>query len=121
MKTFKRFLSALWFYPVFYLWFIPRQKYVAWKKSEFEYIYGPNPEDPNETVLLEKKKRSKEARQEMYNLLYTTEIQVALAGRRRLTSKKERNSVYQEHLKAIKNESQEDKIFGDLGIKDDFK
>lgn len=103
MKTIKRFLSALIFYPVFVLWFIPRQKYIAYKKAEFEFVYGPDSGDPNENGSCVKRKRSKEERKAFAKMLYDTEIQVALAGFRRSTSKRERKAVYQEHLKAIKN------------------
>ena len=118
MKTFKRLLSSLIFYPMLVLWFIPRQKYIAWKKAEFEYVYGPNPEDPNLVILLEKKKRPYATRKAAADMFFNTELQVALAGHRRASSKKERKAVYNEHLKAIKN-SQEDEIFKELGIKDE--
>lgn len=118
MKTIKRLISSIIFYPLFVLWFIPRQKYLSWKKAEFEYVYGPSPEDPNLSVLLEKKKRSSEARKAAADMFFNTEIQVALAGHRRATSKRERRAVYNEHLKTIKT-SQEDEIFKQLGIKDE--
>lgn len=116
MNTVKRLLSALVFYPILVLWFIPRQKYLSWKKAEFEYIYNPDPENPGEQIV-EKKKRSSEERKALAKMFFDTEFQIALAGRNR-SSKKERKAVYQEHLKAITSISQEDKLFKDLGIED---
>lgn len=105
------------------LWFIPRELYSAHKKAEFEYIYGPDPENPNFQILLEKRKRTPVQRNEAAKLLFNMQLQIAMASRKRLSSKRERRAVYEEHLTAITSMSQEDKVFKDLGIndKDPFK
>lgn len=119
MKTVKRLLSAFIFYPLLVLWFIPRQKYLAWKKAEFEYLTGPNPEDPETMIFTGKRKRSPEERKALAKLFFDTEFQIAMAGRGRINSKRQRSAVYAEHLKSITTESQEDEIFKGLGIKDE--
>lgn len=116
MKTFKRVLTAFVFYPILVFWFIPRQWFRAHKYAEYEMIYTDKSDEFGNQIV-EKRKRSKMERKTTAKFMFNLELQVAMASRRRLSSKKERVAVYQEHIKSITT-SEEDNLFKELGIKD---
>ena len=82
MKLLYRFFTALTFYPIFVLWFIPSEAFRAYRKS----------------------KRISGGDLKQAKAFFLQEVQVALSYRKRaVLSKKEKQAIIKEHIKNVKS------------------